>query len=149
MSEKVITVKNLNKSFGKLCAVCDLSFEVEAKACFGFLGPNGAGKTTVMKILYGKCLREKTDGTVVDVFGYDPAEKELAIKSLSGVVQQEDNLDDELNVSQNLWIYAGFYGLTKKAAKNQIDFLLDFLELSVKAKSRIRELSEAPLRTSP
>jgi lipooligosaccharide transport system ATP-binding protein len=141
MPENVINVKKLNKSFGKLCAVCDLSFEVEANTCFGFLGPNGAGKTTVMKMLYGKCLRDRINGTIVNVLGYDPAENELAIKSMSGVVQQEDNLDDELNVIQNLLIYANFYGLAKTAAKEQIEYLLDFLELSAKAKSRIRELS--------
>jgi lipooligosaccharide transport system ATP-binding protein len=141
MPEKVITVKKLNKSFGKLWAVCDLSFEVEANTCFGFLGPNGAGKTTVMKMLYGKCLRDRKDGTVVNVLGYDPVVNELAIKSLSGVVQQEDNLDEELNVLQNLRIYAGFYGMTKRKAKEQIEYLLDFLELSARAKSRIRELS--------
>jgi len=141
MPDNVITVENLNKSFGSVQAVDELSFSVRGETCFGFLGPNGAGKTTVMKLLYGKCLRDRNDGTVVDVLGYDPAKNELAIKSLSGVVQQEDNLDDELNVSQNLWIYAGFYGLAKNAAKNQIEYLLDFLELSAKAKSRIKELS--------
>lgn len=141
MSNKIITVKNLNKSFGKLCAVCDLSFEVGANTCFGFLGPNGAGKTTVMKMLYGKCLRDQKDSTDVNVLGYDPAENELAIKSLSGVVQQEDNLDDELNVLQNLLIYSNFYGLAKRKAEERISELLDFLELSAKAKSRIRELS--------
>lgn len=141
MPENVITVKKLNKSFGKLCAVCDLSFEVEANTCFGFLGPNGAGKTTVMKVLYGKCLRDANTGTVVDVLGYDPAKNELAIKSLSGVVQQEDNLDDELDVIQNLLIYANFYGLGKAVAKRQIEYLLEFLELSAKAHSRIKELS--------
>ncbi len=141
MPDNVITVSNLNKSFGKVRAVVELGFAVRGNTCFGFLGPNGAGKTTVMKMLYGKCLRDGNGDTVVDVFGYDPAKNELAIKSLSGVVQQEDNLDDELNVIQNLWIYSKFYGLEKTAAKEQIDYLLDFLELSAKAKSRIRELS--------
>ncbi|MBN1795820.1 MAG: ABC transporter ATP-binding protein [Sedimentisphaerales bacterium] len=141
MSDIVITVNNFNKSFGKLRAVCDLSFEVKADSCFGFLGPNGAGKTTVMKTLYGRCLRDRNADDRVNVFGYDPAENELAIKSLSGVVQQENNLDDELNVIQNLHIYAKFYGLSSKAVKKQIDYLLEFFELGDKAKSRIRELS--------
>jgi len=141
MSENVITVRNLNKRFGKVRAVADLCFTVRANICFGFLGPNGAGKTTVMKMLYGKCLRDKNEKTVVDVFGYDPAQNELAIKSLSGVVQQEDNLDDELNVIQNLWIYANLYGLSKAAAMQRIDYLLEFLDLSARAKAPIKELS--------
>lgn len=141
MSNSVIKVKNLNKSYGSLQAVVGLDFEVQANTCFGFLGPNGAGKTTVMKMLYGKSIRDGNIETIVDVFGYDPAKKELAIKSLSGVVQQEDNLDDELDVIGNLLIYSKFYGLAKKQAMERINELLEFLELSAKAKSRIRELS--------
>lgn len=141
MAETVITVENLSKSFGNVRAVQNLSFSVEAGRCFGFLGPNGAGKTTAMKIIYGKCLRDKDGDSRVDIFGYDPAKNELAIKYLSGVVQQEDNLDDELNVIQNLMVYSRFYNLPVKTAKERIDYLLDFLELSEKATSKMRELS--------
>ncbi len=141
MLENVITVKNLNKSFGKTAAVSELSFSVRANTCFGFLGPNGAGKTTVMKMLYGKCLRDKNEHDSVNVFGFDPSQNELAIKSLSGVVQQEDNLDDELNLIGNLKLYANLYGLDKKTANQRIESLLEFLELSAKTKSRIKELS--------
>lgn len=140
MAETVITVRNLNKSFGKVRAVCELSFSVEAGICFGFLGPNGAGKTTVMKMLYGKCIRDD-NSSEVNIFGYDPAANELAIKYLSGVVQQEDNLDDELNVIQNLMIYSKFYDIPVESARQRIEYLLDFLELSERADSKIKELS--------
>jgi len=137
----VIEVKEVSKSFGRVCAVCRLSFEVEAGTCFGLLGPNGAGKTTMMKMIYGRSRRgDHGDGTI-DVFGYDPARDELAIKSLSGVVPQENNLDDELNVLQNLMIYSKFYGLPGKVARERIKTLLDFLELSEKTEAKIRELS--------
>jgi lipooligosaccharide transport system ATP-binding protein len=141
MARTIITVKNISKSFGKIQAVRDLSFSVEAGSCFGFLGPNGAGKTTAMKMIYGKCARDKNSGDRMDIFGYDPAKNELAIKYLSGVVQQENNLDDELNVIQNLMIYSRFYNIPVKAAKKRIEYLLDFLELSDKAESKIKELS--------
>jgi len=141
MATTVITVSNINKSFGKVRAVCDLSFSVESGSCFGFLGPNGAGKTTAMKIIYGKCTRDQDGDGRMDIFGYDPATNELAIKYLSGVVQQENNLDDELNVIQNLMIYSRFYNMPAKTAKERIEYLLDFLELSEKADSKIKELS--------
>ena len=141
MSSTVITVRNISKSFGKIQAVRNLSFSVETGICFGFLGPNGAGKTTVMKMLYAKCLRDKNSDSEVDIFGYDPVKDELAIKYLSGVVQQENNLDDELNVIQNLMIYSKFYDIPANAAKKRIEYLLDFLELSEKADSKIKELS--------
>ena len=137
----VINVRNISKSFGKILAVRDLSFSVESGGCFGFLGPNGAGKTTVMKIIYGKCTRDKNPDSRMDIFGYDPATNELAIKYLSGVVQQEDNLDDELNVIQNLMIYSHFYNMPVKDARGRIEYLLDFLELTEKSKSKIKDLS--------
>ncbi|MBP7050585.1 MAG: ABC transporter ATP-binding protein [Phycisphaerae bacterium] len=137
----IISVRNVNKCFGKVCAVCDLSFEVEEGTCFGLLGPNGAGKTTMMKMIYGRSSRGGGDGGTIRVFDYDPAQDELAIKYLSGVVPQENNLDDELNVIQNLMIYSKFYGLPGSVARERIEVLLDFLELSEKARARIRELS--------
>jgi len=138
---KIISVSEINKTFGEVCAVCGLSFEVEAGTCFGLLGPNGAGKTTMMKMIYGKATRDKGCQGRIDVFGYDPARDELAIKYLSGVVPQEDNLDEELNVVQNLLIYSKFYALPTKVARERIASLLAFLELSDKAKSKIKELS--------
>lgn len=141
MGTTVINVKNLSKSFGKVLAVRGLSFSVEEGSCFGFLGPNGAGKTTVMKIIYGKCTRDKDSDTYMDIFGYDPAKNELAIKYLSGVVQQENNLDDELNVIQNLMIYSKFYNMQVKVARQRIEYLLDFFELAEKSTAKIKELS--------
>jgi lipooligosaccharide transport system ATP-binding protein len=139
MSPFAITVKNTSKSFGKVNAVANLSFEVEADTCYGFLGPNGAGKTTMMKMLYGKCTRGE-DGSI-NVLGYDPASDELAIKYLSGVVPQDNNLDEELDVISNLMVYSRFYALPRKAATSRIDYLLGFMELSDKRAARIRELS--------
>jgi lipooligosaccharide transport system ATP-binding protein len=141
MSPTAISVKNISKSFGRVCAVKDLSFEVEADSCFGFLGPNGAGKTTLLKMLYGRCTLGNANGSSIDVFGYNPARDELAIKYLSGVVPQDNNLDEELNVIGNLMVYSRFYALSRRAAKSRIDYLLDFLELSDKRAAKIRELS--------
>jgi lipooligosaccharide transport system ATP-binding protein len=138
---KIISVQQVNKAFGGVRAVCDLSFEVQEGVCFGLLGPNGAGKTTMMKMIYGRSSRDVRDGGTISVFGYDPARDELSIKYVSGVVPQENNLDDELNVFQNLVIYSKFYGLSGAVARERITGLLEFLELSEKAGARIRELS--------
>ncbi len=138
---KVISVEHVSKSFGDVCAVCDLSFDVEGGTCFGMLGPNGAGKTTMMKMIYAKAKRNTTHPGTIDIFGHDPAREELAIKYLSGVVPQENNLDEELNVIQNLLIYARFYALPTHTARDRIASLLEFLELADKAKAKIRELS--------
>ena len=141
MTKKIITVKKISKDFGKVKAVSNLSFEVDRNSCFGFLGPNGASKTTMMKMIYGKCLRNKDCDGSMDIFGYDPRQNELEIKYLSGVVPQDNNLDEELNVIQNLMIYSRFYNLPPQTARDRIDYLLDFLELTEKTKSKIKELS--------
>ncbi len=140
-SKPIISVKNVNKTYDKLKAVDDLGFDVNPSTCFGFLGPNGAGKTTMLKIIYGKCIRDNHADDAVNIFGYDPRTNELDIKYLAGVVPQEDNLDQELNVFQNLYLYSKFYMLSKKEARDRIVYLLDFLELSSKSTGRIRELS--------
>ncbi|MFC1568766.1 ABC transporter ATP-binding protein [bacterium] len=141
MSDSIIHISKVHKSYGQLKAVCDLSFEVLPSTCFGFLGPNGAGKTTMMKMIYGKAMRDTNHESQIQVFGFDPARQELNIKFISGVVPQENNLDDELNVWQNLYVYAKFYGMKSKDIRQRIDELLTFFELSAKKKSKIRELS--------
>lgn len=141
MNSNVIEVEHLNKSFGSFQAVDDVGFHVKEAECFGVLGPNGAGKTTTMKILYGKSMHDENSDTVVNVFGYDSNKDSLAIKALSGIVPQENNLDTELNVMDNLLIYSNFYGISAKNAKARIHELLSFMELQEKAKSKTRELS--------
>ncbi len=139
--ESVIRVRNVYKSYGKLKAVAGLSFDVPRSFCYGFLGPNGAGKTTTMNMIYGRTLRDRHGDSSIEIFGYDPARQELEIKSLCGVVPQENNLDVELDVRKNLMIYSKFYGLSSREAERRIDELLDFMELTDKKDSRIRELS--------
>ncbi len=131
----------MRKTYGALTAVKSLSFSVAASTCYGLLGPNGAGKTTMLKMIYAKCLRDRDQASVISVFGYDPAANELAIKALSGVVPQEDNLDAELSVLQNLRVYAKLYGLPRGVADRRIDELLSFMELGEKRLVKIRELS--------
>ena len=134
-------MRNVKKSYGKLVALDNVSFEVEEATCYALLGPNGAGKTTMMKMIYGKCRRDQDGNSSIRVFGCDPATQELDIKTCSGIVPQEDNLDVELNVKKNLDVYAKFYRIPRKEAEERIDRLLEFMELTDKKQAKIRELS--------
>ena len=134
----VINVKNVSKNYRSTKAVIGLEFSVGTSECFGLLGPNGAGKTTMMKMLYG--INTRNSGNI-DIYGFDPAKDELKIKFISGIVPQDNNLDVELTVMQNLLVYSRFYGIRKIDAIKRIEYLLDFMELSEKEKSQIRELS--------
>ena len=140
-TSSVITVNNISKSFGEVRAVCGLNFAVEPAVCFGLLGPNGAGKTTMMKMIYGKCLRDPDRDDSIDIFGFDPRDSELQIKYFSGVVPQENNLDTELDVKNNLVLYSKFYDMPSRKAKGRIAELLEFMELTEKADSKIKDLS--------
>lgn len=145
MRQLAIKIENVTKTFKAIRAVNTLSFEVEAASCFGLLGPNGAGKSTMMNMIYGKTRRDGNGGGRINVFGYDPEEKVLAIKFLSGIVPQENNLDIELSVLQNLMIYSRFYGLKKRDALPRIEYLLDFMELGEK---RIPKFGFSPVECS-
>ncbi|MFP4636952.1 MAG: ABC transporter ATP-binding protein [Spirochaetaceae bacterium] len=139
--DALIHVRHLFKSFGSLVAVNDIGFDVQPGTCFAFLGPNGAGKTTMMKTLYGKADPDEREDTVMRVLGADPRTNEIDIKAASGVVPQENSLDLELNVLQNLRIFANFYGIPWRTARRRVDYLLDFMELEEKRTAKVRELS--------
>jgi lipooligosaccharide transport system ATP-binding protein len=93
-----LVARDLKKSYNGFEAVKGVDFEVHSGECFGFLGPNGAGKTTTMKMIYGAVI--PTDGEL-DVAGLDVRRCEREIKRRIGVVPQENNLDDELQVREN------------------------------------------------
>ena len=142
MAKNAIEVDRIFKTYTDgTAAVNDVSFRIPEGTCFGFLGPNGAGKTTLMKMLYGMVRRDRKEETRVSVFGFDPVHDELAIKHLAGVVPQDNNLDAEVNVFANLFIYSKFYGLSAREARPRIAELLDFMELKEKSKAKVNDLS--------
>jgi lipooligosaccharide transport system ATP-binding protein len=138
LSVTVVEARDLTKRFGPITAVDRISFDVYAGECFGFLGPNGAGKTTTMKMIY--CVARPTSG-VLRVFGMDVRSHPRAIKRHLGVVHQATTLDEALTVRENLLVYARYYGLGWREARERADALLAFVELSGRADERIPNLS--------
>jgi len=138
LSVTVVEARDLTKRFGAITAVDRISFDVHAGECFGFLGPNGAGKTTTMKMIY--CVARPTSG-VLRVFGMDVRSHPRAIKRHLGVVHQATTLDEALTVRENLLVYARYYGLGWREARERADALLAFVELSGRADERIPNLS--------
>jgi lipooligosaccharide transport system ATP-binding protein len=133
-----LVARDLKKAYGDFGAVDGVDFEVFGGECFGFLGPNGAGKTTTMKMIY--CAVVPTGGEL-SVAGLDVYRNEREIKRRIGVVPQENNLDDELEVRENLLIYGRYYDLPKKTVLRRTDELLDFVQLSDKVNARVEQLS--------
>jgi ABC-2 type transport system ATP-binding protein len=135
--EKVIEVKNLVKKFGSFTANDHLTFDVYKGEIFGFLGANGAGKTTAMKILCG--LWQPTSGDM-RVAGYDIYRQRDLIKKNIGYMSQKFSLYEDLTVKENIRLYAGIYGLSRKKIQHRTTELLQKLELEHVSDTLIREI---------
>ena len=109
--DPVIEIQHLNKSFGSVHAVNDLSFQVRKGELFAFLGVNGAGKSTTISIICGQL---KKDSGEVKIGGNEVDQKPGDIKRMIGVVFQDSVLDKPLTVRENLESRAALYGITGK-----------------------------------
>jgi lipooligosaccharide transport system ATP-binding protein len=136
--EPLIRARQLTKRFGEFTAVESIDFEVQPGEAFGFLGPNGAGKTSTMRMI--GCVSPVTAGEL-RVLGLDPATDGPRIRAKIGVVPQLDTLDSELTVEDNLVIYGRYFGLDRAEARRRAAELLDFVQLSDRAKAAVEPLS--------
>jgi lipooligosaccharide transport system ATP-binding protein len=137
-AEPLISAHALTKSFGRFTAVDAIDFSVARGESFGFLGPNGAGKSSTMRMI--GAVSPVTAGTL-RILGRDPAVDGPAIRSRLGVVPQQDNLDMELTVWENLYIYGRYFGIPRRALRGKIDELLDFAQLADRARDKVEPLS--------
>jgi ABC-2 type transport system ATP-binding protein len=106
MTEPVIAVDALEKSYGSVRAVDAISFEVAAGEIFGVVGPNGAGKTTTIECLEG--LRAP-DGGRVSVLGLDPRRDGDALRERIGAQLQQSALPARMRVEEAMRLFASFY----------------------------------------
>ena len=136
--DALIHARGLTKRFGGLTAVDGIDFDVRKGEAFGFLGPNGAGKSSTMRMI--GCVSPVTEGTL-RVLDRDPATDGPAIRSRLGVVPQLDTLDNELTVRENLVIYGRYFGLSRKELRVRADELLEFVQLTERANSKVEPLS--------
>ena len=138
MSEALISARGLTKRYGDFTAVDAIDFDVAKGESFGLLGPNGAGKSTTMRII--AATSQRTSGTIT-ILGRDPEEHGPQIRAHLGVVPQQDNLDTELTVTENLFIYGRYFGLSKKFIRTKIEELLEFAQLEEKRDVKVDALS--------
>ena len=138
MSETLIHAADLQKRFGDFEAVAGIDFEVRRGESFGFLGPNGAGKTSTMRMIGAVSPRS---GGTLSVLGLDPGEDGAALRGRIGVVPQVDNLDDELTVSENLYVYGRYFDLKRPTIEARTKELLEFAQLTDRADAAVATLS--------
>ncbi len=148
MTERICVIKarKLKKNYSATAAkpaVDNIDFDVFAGECFGMLGSNGAGKTSTMRMI--GCVSPISSG-LLQVLDLDAKTQGRKIKSRLGVVPQMDNLDEELTVLENLVVYGRFFGLRRREALERAEELLQFADLSDRARANIRSLSGGMMR---
>lgn len=136
--ERIIEIENLDKSFGTIHAVNDLSFSVRRGELFAFLGVNGAGKSTTISII---CAQLAKDSGRVIVCGEDIDKDPSRVASRLGVVFQNSLLDQALSVRDNLESRAALYGITGKRFSARLSELSKLLDLDGLMKRTVGKLS--------
>jgi lipooligosaccharide transport system ATP-binding protein len=136
--EPLVVASGLVKRFGEFVAVDGVDFSIGRGESYGFLGPNGAGKTSTMRMI--ACMSPVSAGTL-RVLGRDPDRDGPEIRSRIGVVPQEDTLDLELTVLDNLLVYGRYFDLPRRVIRERAEELLDFVQLTERARDRVESLS--------
>lgn len=136
--QNIIEIDSLNKHYGSVHAVRDLSFRVKTGELFAFLGVNGAGKSTTINIICG--IVEK-DGGSVRIDGADTEKDSAVIKRELGVVFQSSLLDASLSVKDNLECRAALYGITGAEFEKRLEELTKLFDLGDFLKRPVGKLS--------
>lgn len=136
--DPIIMAKDFTKSYGTYLAVDHISFEVERGSIFAFLGPNGAGKSTTINTLC--TILDKTSGSLM-IDGKEIEQNKDYIRSMIGVVFQDQTLDIKMTVEENLKMHGHFYSISKSVINERIDFVLDLVELTKWKKAVTSNLS--------
>ena len=133
----MIKADNLNKQYGNIAAVDDVSFEVQKGETFGLLGPNGAGKTTTIKLLCG--LLKPDAGTITLDGKTNPGL--IDVRLSLGVVPQTLAIYEELSAQENLRFFGRMYGLSGQKLKERVRDCLEIAGLSERSKERVSKYS--------
>lgn len=136
--KNIIQIDHLNKSFGAVKAVQDLSFRVKEGELFAFLGINGAGKSTTINIMCGQ-LSKNSGSIIIDDTDLDRNVEH--IKRELGVVFQNSVLDGALSVYDNLESRAALYGIVGTTFKERLSELSKMLEFEDILKRVVGKLS--------
>lgn len=135
--ETVILAKDLTKTYGDFTAVDHINFEVKKGEIFGFLGANGAGKTTAMRML---CGLSKSSSGQAWVAGFDINRQSEQIKRRIGYMSQKFALYEDLQVWENIRLYAGIYGVPERTIAPKTDELLHRLGFESEKNTLVKSL---------
>ena len=135
-----INALNLNKRFGDLIAVDNVSFSIFESEIVGILGPNGAGKTTTIRLLTGVFKLESN--ATIEIFDKDITRNPYKYKMNFGIVPEVSNAFSDYTVWQNLKFSGGIYGMPKVRIEQRAKKLLKDFGLIDKRNSKTKTLSK-------
>lgn len=131
-----IVVQHISKSFKKLNAVNNVSFEVKEGELFGLIGPDGAGKTTIFRILTTLLIADEGTATVA---GFDVVQDYKSIRDIVGYMPGRFSLYQDLTVEENLSFFATIFGTT---IQENFDLIKDiYIQIEPFKKRRAGKLS--------
>ncbi len=126
---KMLSIKNISKSYGNKKALKNISIDLNEGTCFGLIGPNGAGKSTLMKIIVGII---PSDEGMVD---HENLKKDI------GYVPQEICLEESVSALQNLTFFGRLYNLKGKALQIRAEEVLSYIGLTERKKDKVKTFS--------
>lgn len=135
----MIELRHLKKSFGRVCAVDNVSFTAPDGAITGLLGPNGAGKTTTLRMLY--TLMHPDQGQIL-VDGIDAAADPLSVRRRLGVLPDARGLYKRLTARENIAYFAELQGIAEPELGARIDALIASLGMQDIADRRTEGFSQ-------
>lgn len=138
MSQPVLFVDQVSKSFDRVQAVTNVSLTIQPGEIYGLLGPNGAGKTTTISMICG--LLPADTGTVSIDGALFSSDRKVAQRKM-GVVPQEIALYEELSATDNLMFFGRLSGMSRTTAKQRAEKLLVELSLADRGGDQVRTFS--------
>lgn len=143
MTDTILEVEGLKKTYNGFVAVDNISFNVRRAEIFGFLGPNGAGKTTTINMLIG--MARVSSGKIL-YNGEDLTRSIKKAQEIIGVVPDESNLYDEMSGFDNLCFCGALYGIPKKERQEKANELLRLFQLADATDKKVRAYSKGMRR---
>ncbi|MEZ5457894.1 MAG: ATP-binding cassette domain-containing protein [Steroidobacteraceae bacterium] len=134
----MLDVQHLVKAYAGRHVVDDVSFGVARGECFGLLGPNGAGKTTTLRCCLGLIAPDRGS---ITLGGLPVPQAAREARYRVGVVPQYDNLDPDFTVTENLVVYARYFGIPAREARARAPALLEYAGLGDRGDAKIEALS--------
>lgn len=135
----MLKVEHINKSYGRMQVLFDVSFGLESGEVVGFLGPNGAGKSTLMKLITGSL---QADSGTIEVCGQRVTTDNNYTKGKIGYLPELNPLYPDMYVREYLSFVAGCYGVEGAARREAVDDVVERTGLMPEANKRLRQLSK-------